>query len=453
MENKHCLAPWTHTYISPQSERRLCCASREMSRTFKQYIDKNKENIDKDEAMDLLKNRNSYNPQTLEEHWNSDAMKDVRRRMMAGETLSECEVCNHKLLNTNVYQSYFEGMFGHKREQLLAETDADGTHHGLPTSFDYRISNICTFKCRMCGPMLSSAWEAEARRFSPNIVDHEPWMQPENRKAIRNFQQNTVVSELWKAIKEERIEEIYWVGGEPLNWPEHWEMMSYMVKHGISKNVYVRYNTNLSNIYNTTYDDYNTKATSIALFESLLPEFKDWQVCASLDAVGPVGEYIRTGLKWNEFDFNFRHGTKAVRHPRQLRLDLTLTLPGLMDLKSYVEYADEFEVDILAKVIFAFTPDIIMSPLALPRPLLNDLVEYWIADLELRHKRHDALIDVLKNLLTRPNFQEQWPDEYLLGLWKGKSRILELEERREDTYTMRDILSKMPAVKEWWDGI
>ena len=23
-----CTAPWTHTYISPQSERRMCCASR-----------------------------------------------------------------------------------------------------------------------------------------------------------------------------------------------------------------------------------------------------------------------------------------------------------------------------------------------------------------------------------------------------------------------------------------
>ena len=33
-----CMAPWTHTYISPQSERRLCCASREPAQNFKQYI-------------------------------------------------------------------------------------------------------------------------------------------------------------------------------------------------------------------------------------------------------------------------------------------------------------------------------------------------------------------------------------------------------------------------------
>ena len=34
-----CMAPWTHTYLSPQMERRLCCSSREESTNFKQYID------------------------------------------------------------------------------------------------------------------------------------------------------------------------------------------------------------------------------------------------------------------------------------------------------------------------------------------------------------------------------------------------------------------------------
>ena len=34
-----CMAPWTHTYISPQCERRICCASREPAQNFKQNID------------------------------------------------------------------------------------------------------------------------------------------------------------------------------------------------------------------------------------------------------------------------------------------------------------------------------------------------------------------------------------------------------------------------------
>ena len=35
-----CMAPWVHTYLSPQMERRLCCASLEKSTNFKQYVEK-----------------------------------------------------------------------------------------------------------------------------------------------------------------------------------------------------------------------------------------------------------------------------------------------------------------------------------------------------------------------------------------------------------------------------
>jgi hypothetical protein len=207
----------------------------------------------------------------------------------------------------------------------------------------------------------------------------------------------------------------------------------------------VRYNTNLVKIR-------HAGNPNVDLFD-LLNEFKDWQICASLDAVGRDGEYIRTGLNWDNFVRNLSVGSKYVTHPRQLRLDLTLTLPGMMQLDHYVGFADQYGVDILTKVVFAFTPDIIMSPLSLPRPLLTDLVEYWIADLELKHKRHGSLIDTLENLLKRPTFQEQWPNEYIMGLWQGKARIMELEKRRNDRYTMSDILSPMPKIKEWYDAI
>ena len=441
--DKHCLAPWTHTYLSPQSERRLCCASREPSHVFKQYIDKNPAvgDITKEAALDLLKNRNKYNPQTLEEHWNSDHMKSVRQRMMDGKSLPECEVCDKKLLNTSVYKDYFDAMFDHKRDSLLAATDADGTHHGLPISFDYRLKNTCSFKCRMCGPMLSSAWEAEARRFSPDIVKHETWMAQPNRSAIRQFQEGQATDELWDAIKSRRIEEIYWVGGEPMDWPEHWEMMVYMVEHDIAKDVYVRYNTNLSKI------DY--KGTNIF---DLLPKFKDWQICASLDGVGEIGEYIRTGLDYNKWHQNFSVGKKASKHIRQMRIDLTLTLPGLVDFRGIQQLVNEFDVGLLTKITFAFSPDIIMSPMCLPRRLLNDAIDA-ILDNCAADSRTDSLVSVLKNMKELPNFQEQWPEEYLVGLQQGKARILELESRRKHSYTMSDILKYRPEIGEWWDGI
>ena len=140
------MAPWTHTYLSPQTERRMCCASREDAQSFEQYID-------------TKEGTGEYQPITLHKHWNSDHMKSVRKRMMAGETLKECAVCNDKLLNTDVYRSYFNHLFSSKYYAKIWEsTDADGYTTMEPVSWDYRFSNLCNFKCRTCGDMLSSAW-------------------------------------------------------------------------------------------------------------------------------------------------------------------------------------------------------------------------------------------------------------------------------------------------------
>ena len=198
-----CMAPWTHTYLSPQTERRMCCASREEAQNFEQYID-------------TKAGTGKYIPITLEEHWNSDHMKSVRKRMMAGETLPECDVCNSKLLNTDVYRSYFDHLFSSKYYAKIWETtDEDGFTTMQPVSWDYRFSNLCNFKCRTCGDMLSSAWESEQRQH--NMINwHNPknnWMKPEIKKDIEKFQDTQIEQEFAQAVEEHRIEEVYWVGG------------------------------------------------------------------------------------------------------------------------------------------------------------------------------------------------------------------------------------------------
>ena len=126
-----CMAPWTHTYLSPQTERRMCCASREPAQNFEQYID-------------TATGTGVYEPVSITEHWNSPHMRSVRLRMMRGETLPECEVCNDKLLNTDVYRSYFNRLFEHKYEESMRATDRYGFTQVLPVSLDYRFEYIQT---------------------------------------------------------------------------------------------------------------------------------------------------------------------------------------------------------------------------------------------------------------------------------------------------------------------
>lgn len=422
-----CMAPWTHTYLSPQTERRLCCASREPAQNFQQYIDTGA-------------GTGKYIPITLDQHWNSEHMKSVRKRMMAGEALPECEVCNDKLLNTSVYRSYFHHLFSHKYNDIWSSTDDSGHTTMKPVSWDYRFSNLCNFKCRMCGDMLSSAWETEQRQH--NMINwHDPknnWMKPEVKAEITAFQDSQIEAEFAQAVEEHRVEEVYWVGGEPLMYEQHWRYMKRIVELGDGPRVYARYNTNLSRV----------KYKGVDLYTDILAHIRDWQICASLDGTSKIGEYIRTGLDYQQWLNNFKQGTAIQKHRRQMRIDFTLTLPGMFEVKNIEKLGQELSVDVLAKVVFSFSPDIVMSPLALPRELLEPWIDETIAAVG-----NGPLKDILVQLKTRPTFAEQWPNEYEQGLKKGKARILQLEQIRGDTYTMRDVLSERPQVLEWWDNI
>ena len=422
-----CLAPWVHTYLSPQTERRMCCASREPAQNFEQYID-------------TKSGTGTYVPSTLEEHWNSKHMKSVRRRMMAGETLPECEVCNNKLLNTDVYRDYFWHLFKHRYDEVLAATDATGYTSAKPVSWDYRFSNLCNFKCRMCGDMLSSAWETEQRQH--NMINwHDSknnWMLPKVRQEIEQFQNTAIEQEFAQAVEEHRIEEIYWVGGEPLMYEQHWRYMQRIVELGDGQRVYARYNTNLSRV---NYRGCN-------LFNDILDNIRDWQICASLDGTGAVGEYIRTGLDYSVWCKNFEAGLEHQRNRRQMRIDFTLTLPGLFEVDNIQELANKYNVELLAKVVFSFTPDIVLSPLALPRKVLDRIVDQLLPG-----ATSSAMRDVLTQLKNRPTFEEQWPREYQAGLVKGKARVLQLESIRNDSLTLANILKQDQEIYEWWENI
>jgi Iron-sulfur cluster-binding domain len=428
-----CVAPWTHTYISPQGERRLCCASREPAQNFKQYID-------------TAGGQGQFRPLSLPEWWNSAHVRQVRSKWLAGQVPSECEVCDKKLLNTSVYRDYFGHLFGGLRDTIVANTQSDGRTTLQPISFDYRYSNVCNFKCRMCGDMLSSAWESEVQQhnmFNPDTANNH-WMLPHNRAAIKRFVQDTVIPELSEAVENQTLRELYWVGGEPLLYAEHWRFMRRIVELGYANKVKVRYNTNLSHVRdgNSTLWD-------------LLDNFENWEICASLDGTGDIGEYVRTGLDYDAFLANFRQGLGRQRNPRSMRIDFTLTLPGLFDIANIVDLSNSLDAQLLSKVVFAFSPDIVMSPLALPRPILIRKVNQILAEISdgLNHNTR-SIAEVLQHLLTRPTFAEQWPEEYQQAARQGKRHLLKLEAIRPDAkLTMADILATDPEIADWWRDI
>ena len=438
-----CTAPWTHTYISPQSERRMCCASREEHQFQKQYIDAS--NDEKYGEVRESGTIDDYKPVSLKEHWNSPYMMDIRKKLMAGEKIPQCDVCNDSILSSSTYRQWFTGfLFNDKIDQCFEETDEDGRTTMEPISFDYRYSNLCNFKCRMCGEQLSSSWETEKKKHNLWTPEQQPFMVPENKKIIEKFQKEVVEEEFWEYIKSGTVEELYWVGGEPLMYDIHWKSMDRLQSDNNLHKVHLRYNSNLSRV---RYKDY--------YLYDWLPQAKDWTMCASIDGTGPIGEFIRTGLKWDEWDRNFREGVALPGGHDKMIMDLTITGPGMFDLKNFLDYALELDVKIETKRMFAFHPDIVLSPMAWPRHILdeivNDVLDYArpiVTD------KQQTLIRELEGMLTAPTFQEEFPDTAEDQFFNGRGYQQIIHTIRKDgengRLTLGDIYRQHPELWMWF---
>ena len=106
-------------------------------------------------------------------------------------------------------------------------------------------------------------------------------------------------------------------------------------------------------------------------------------------------------------------------------------------------------------MVFSFSNDIVLSPLALPKDILHN----WINDIQDLiapniNRNTQSMWDILEQLKTRPTFEEQWDkDSAKKGAAKGKAHLLKLESLRNAKVTMDDILAEYKPAQTWWRNI
>ena len=133
---------------------------------------------------------------------------------------------------------------------------------------DIRNTNLCNFKCRSCGPSNSNLWAKEIGEVNP----------------IRHFP----LTDYKKIIVNESVQHIYYTGGEPLINSEHWDLLEELVLQGLSKNIELQYNSNMSVL---KFKDKNIL--------DIWKNFKSVQIIASIDAIGEKFNHIRSGGSWD----------------------------------------------------------------------------------------------------------------------------------------------------------
>jgi len=257
---------------------------------------------------------------TLEEIWNNDFMKDLRQSMMHGKPSPTCNRC-YKLEESGLDSprlSYTK-RFSHLVEDAIESTFPDGTSANFELKYwDFRVSNLCNFKCRMCGHGLSSHWYSD--HIALNSVDVKTVALPR----VIHFDDNSKVP-IRSYIDEfiDSVEEVYFAGGEPLLMDEHYFILDELLRRGRT-DVRLLYSTNLSKL------EYKTKRVA-----DYLVQFKSVTFLASLDAVGPVGEYIRSGSDWEKIEANVKEiiaiNPEIVGINATVQIFNVLHIPELLD--------------------------------------------------------------------------------------------------------------------------
>ena len=255
-----CVLPWMHLYINPQGVVGTCCEFNE--------------NYPLGKVSD-----NSF-----QEIANSDAMKTVRSQMLLGQRPDNCSTCWGKE-DAQMPSSRlgFNQQFSHYLS-LIEKTKDDGSVEDFKLRYlDFRASNICNLKCRMC-----------SGKFSSRIAKEENDLYNDSTYINLKLTSEEIYSTL-DYIEEniDYLESVYFAGGEPLIMEEHYKILDLLIEHS-RLDIKIVYNTNLTQLSYKKYNavDYWTKFSNVT-------------VGASIDLLGLQAGYVRSGTDYDSLEENY----------------------------------------------------------------------------------------------------------------------------------------------------
>lgn len=299
MNNKFCILPFIHFNGYMDGTAKPCCDSQ------KAFTD-----ID-------LKNA------TIDESFNSEEYKKLRVDMINGVHNEYCNACYD--LESQDITSSRQKWNEHHAEHLKIIQDKldfkkfDGEVEPDYISLDLRPSNICNFKCRTCNDGFSTKWQEEKADFY-KINENILYFGKEKLSGVNkiNFKLNE------DSMK--NIEVLYFAGGEPFVLEEHFTLLQSLKN---KKDISLMYNTNFSIL----------KYKGKTIFEHL-KDFRNVHFSISLDGLGELGEFVRTGFDNKVFNKNFLIMKWAMDHYKNVSYDFQYTCSVLNSL-NFFEFLEE----------------------------------------------------------------------------------------------------------------
>lgn len=406
-----CMVPWVHMNIGPNGDVYPCCLM---------PIGNNEKDVKKDEDSDTMSpleiivtecagtprdfRMGSLMNESLKEIWNNENMRELRRNMMTGKKSSYCTACyKEEEVGHGSPRQTFNNTYAEKHYEYVKETKEDGTFERFNLVYwDFRLNNVCNFKCRMCGPGYSSSWDTELRKEF-DIEGEYPKINID--KVLQD------IEPLYRTV-----EEVYFAGGEPLIVDHHYEILNKIIARSRNKVVRLSYNTNFSTL---KYKDNNVL--------DLWQKFPKLCLSISFDGTEKRGELIRKGFDWQKFLNNFKMFRERFPN-KKVTINCVVQVMNcfhVMDahkelyLRGIIKDWDDFSLCIL------HNPDF-LSVLILDqesRKLLGEKIKYhiknYLVPAKVYHKSIKEYMSILKLLSTEKK-------EHLLPMFRSYMSALDV---------------------------
>ena len=319
LDNKSfCAKLWTHLHLYSTGDVRACCVM---------VGDKNVGNLETN---------------SLKEIWNSPKMMQYRKDMLEGKKINACMKCwSKEEAGTVSYRMDYNSYYKDRLDKITANTDKNGFEHNFNIiSWDIRFSNKCNFKCRMCNPGASSSWVQDAIKLTDNKEEIKRLV------TLENVEGKSSIDFLKENI--EKVEYIYFAGGEPLLMDEHYEVLELLIKN--NNFCTIAYNTNLSTL--------KYKKWNVLDFWKKWPKEKLW-VMPSIDEIGERAELIRKGTKWEEVENNLK---TLISHGVQLQPHITTSCMSVGRLPEILQYFFDNKILLNSRNYLNFTLGAVYIP-------------------------------------------------------------------------------------------
>lgn len=216
--------------------------------------------------------KDKYKNVDPKDYWTSTELQDMRKQLLTQEWPDKCKFCKNKREKGLKDETW---IWDKHMGKVDVELDIEyGNSTKGPMFLDYRPSNVCNLKCRMCVPNASSQITKEFQEHK----DMQEWFSAPD-KVVKNFD---AFKDFTGSIE---LKQIKILGGEPTMDPLVLDFLETIIDNYEILPA-LRFTTNGTNL--------NKR------FRNIMEKFEDIHIVFSIDAVGDAYEYVRTNANWSK---------------------------------------------------------------------------------------------------------------------------------------------------------